>query len=511
MVENKNFLVKVLGYSALPRVVTACLTFVCFPIMLRSLGAEEYGVVIYMGAIVALFESFVDLGVSSAAGKSIAKYRDSHPEALGAIVLKWSRFQFFVALVGLLPLLAIIYFVSRFSNSAASYSILLILSLTTWVAIILNFARLCLTSLLAFNYMAILDTSESIVRSLCWVIVAFLFPTSYGLAVGLLITAVLASLLAVILIVAILKRKYKLGSSRKIFQNLVYNNKEFSKEFRVKTMIFESFNFLFLKLITRTFQSTSIILFGKFVGAELVGIVGGFTKISEILNFPFNILGNALAARSHAIKQNGKLAVVNLWDMCLKIISFSIVFFSCLYLGADILAKFLLPNTLNVGGYFELLSFSIIANAISYTITPISDYIGALKIRNIFMVFSIMFQSIFIWLGAKKFGAEGAIVGYLVVLFLMNCGYFYIALRAFEIHKNYKVRREVIKFGLISVITLFLVYFIIHSSYIRSFLGKPSIALGVGLFLYLVIILIYLIIDKQLRKYYLSKTFFSLD
>ena len=74
--NDSNYLLKVLGLSAIPRLFTSVITLISFPIMLRAVGASEYGLIVYVGATISILESFVDFGVSAAAGKSIADVRE---------------------------------------------------------------------------------------------------------------------------------------------------------------------------------------------------------------------------------------------------------------------------------------------------------------------------------------------------------------------------------------------------------------------------------------------------
>src|SRR5262245_32338949 len=98
--SDRHYLLKVIGLSAIPRVVTATLTIVTFPLMMRALGADGYGVVVFIVATTAVLESFVDFGASAAAGKEIAAARESGVTNLGAIVRVWARLQLTIAGIG---------------------------------------------------------------------------------------------------------------------------------------------------------------------------------------------------------------------------------------------------------------------------------------------------------------------------------------------------------------------------------------------------------------------------
>ena len=65
---DHNYLYKVLGLSALPRVLTFGLTLLSFPLLLRGLGAAEYGVMVYLTSVVSMLELVAGFGVGAAVG-----------------------------------------------------------------------------------------------------------------------------------------------------------------------------------------------------------------------------------------------------------------------------------------------------------------------------------------------------------------------------------------------------------------------------------------------------------
>ncbi|HEX7754827.1 MAG TPA: oligosaccharide flippase family protein [Niabella sp.] len=505
--NNRNFLLQVLSLSAIPRIVTSVLTAICFPLMVRSLGAANYGIVIYIGAIISIMESFVDFGVSTAAGKAIAQVRDRSAIFLNKTVVKWAKLQGAVGLIGFAPLLLTTYFLSKNSKIGFDLKLMILLVCAAWMSITLNFVRMTLTSLLVFKQLAVLDTFESLFRSLSWLTISFLMPTPMGLAIATIATAFCASSVGaglVFLNVQKRKRNIKVG-------NLQEEETGENNLLSIKVMIKDSLQFLWLRLVTRIFQSIPVILFGKIVGSELVGIFGAFTKIGEILNFPFNIIGNALAVRVHGITEKGLNATKKLWDLAIKLVSLSLLLVFSIYIGADVLARILLPNNINVGGSIQILSFTILFGVCSYMITPMSDYVGALKSRNIFMSFSIGVQAGLIWLGGHFFKMEGALIAYLLVLLGMNTGYISIALRIFFGTSRYHISREVIYF-IISVIVCFLLSY--YGVYIR--LLKPrfeittiGVAIAIMIFFFLVFCAVFL--DRKTRKYYFTRSFFTID
>jgi O-antigen/teichoic acid export membrane protein len=495
--NQKNYLLSVLGLSAIPRIATSLLTFICFPLMIRSMGAESYGTIIYLMAIISTLESFVDFGVSSAAGKAIAEARIKISSFVNEVVKRWARLQFIIATIGFFPLVGLTYLISNKDNSKFSFLLLTLLVITSWTTIFLNFIRATLNSLLAFKYLAVLDTYESIIRSLSWLIVAYFYPTPIGLAYAQLYTASLTVILAFYLIYKVLRKS---TNKSQTFELPIYPSK--------RIMLMESFNFLWLRLITRIFQATPIFIFGQLFGAGVVGIIGAFSKIMEIVNFPFSIVGNAIAVKVQGIVLDGKENVKKLWDMVSRFLCIAIITSLTIYLGADIISDFLLPRNKAAGMVIQILSVSILSNALSALIAPMSDYIGALKSRNILMTLFTVFLIVAIYYTGFFWGENAALITYVTILLLMNSGYIVIALKAFFMEEKYKPRKELFKlfflimlsFSLAVVIRFFLIYGAVELKY-----GATA-----GIIIFLGVFLIGIVSLKSLRQYIFTKTFLDI-
>ena len=291
--SDRHYLFKVIGLSAAPRFATMGLTMVSFPLMVRALGPGNFGVVVYIGAITIVMESFVDFGVSSAAGKGIAAARETGLLPLAAVVRRWARLQAIVALAGLLPMLFITYHAASTSTQIHfSVEVLVTLVLATWLTISLNFVRASLTSLLAFRSLAAVDTFESLIRSASWLSVAYFMPTTLGLAVANVVVALCASSVGAVLLWRAVRRAHAVALA---VGDVAESGHE---QLSLSHMLRESGDFLWLRLATRVFTSIPLFIFGRLFGSELVGVVGAFTKIVDLATFPFSVIGNALAVRA---------------------------------------------------------------------------------------------------------------------------------------------------------------------------------------------------------------------
>jgi O-antigen/teichoic acid export membrane protein len=496
--NEKNYLLSVLGLSAIPRIATSLLTFICFPLMIRSMGAESYGTIIYLMAIISTLESFVDFGVSSAAGKAIAEARIKIPSFLSEVVKKWARLQFSIAIIGFLPLIGMTYLISYNDKTGSHFNLLIILVISSWITIFLNFIRATMNSLLAFKYIAFLDTYESIIRSISWLVVAYFFPNAVGLAWAQLCTAILTVIAASYLVYIVLR---KLISNSHALESLTFSTK--------KQMLKESFNFLWLRLITRIFQSVPIFIFGKLFGAGLVGMMGAFSKIMEIINFPFSIIGNAIAVKVQGVVFNGIETVKKLWDMVSRFLFIAIISSLTIYLGADIISDILLPGNKGAVIVIEILSLSILSNALSSLIAPMSDYVGALKSRNILMTIFTCLLFLTIYFAGTVMGENIALITYVFILLLMNIGYIAIALKAFFKNERYRPKKELFR-SFFLIIFSFSLSVILRKTLTFSIIEQKYNEAVIGIILFWVLFLIGIVSIKSLRHFFFTKTFLDI-
>jgi O-antigen/teichoic acid export membrane protein len=488
-----------MGLSAAPRLVTFVLKFVSFPLMLRRLGATEFGVVVYIGAVISILESFVDLGVSSAAGKEIAIARETGAGSVALVVRRWARLQAIVALIGLGPLLGITYVLaSGNSNIESSFRVVSLLVLASWITISLNFVRAALASILAFKSLGVLDSFESLIRSAGWLAVGYLIPTTFGFALTSLIAAGGASVFGVVILWRLMRH------------DAIDQGAGHGAALHVKSMLKESFNFLWLRLITRVFQSIPIMILGRMFGSEVVGVVGGFARIVELINFPFAVIGSALAVRAPGVLAKGYPAARMLWNAVSRFMALSLMLTASTYLATKLVGTLLLGASRGPDVLLAVLSVTILTSGISSVVAPMSDYVGALRSRNILMTIFSFGQIPLIWLGARMFGELGAVIAYVLVLTLMKCGYLKIALTVFFPTTKYHLRSEVVYFLLITSTSLVLAtlsHRIPGFEHLSSFRFINVSVIDVGLFWLLV--LMGMALYRPARRFFLSRGFFD--
>lgn len=496
--SNNNFLLKVLGLATGPRIITAVLNLICYPIMVKSVGASEIGIVIFVTSVVAILESFVDFGVSSAAGKELAIARVNRKETLRYELKDWAKMQILTAFLGLIPFVVITYIIIVSTNTIVfdSYIFSFIVA-SVWITIASNFCRASLTSLLDFKRLAILDTFQSVFRSLTYLFVAFIMPTAMGLVIVGFFTAITTSILSVLLLLKHIKNTFPDKDFEKN-QTSFYSNK--------KKMITESLNFLWLRIVTRSFDSLPLVIFGKLFGSEVVGIVGVASKIIELVTFPFAIIGNALSVKANEVIHNGIEAIKSLWNTVSRLMVISLPISFLIFLESDLISFYLLPGSQIAVPIISILSILVITTIIS-RFSPMSDYVGGLGKRNILLTTMCLFEIPIIWLGSKLNGVNGGVLAYILILIIMNIGYLRISLNMFFQKEKYFIKKEIVQFVVLSFLVFSISLFIKNILYVEfPTTGVLTIQI-VSLCIFITLMIIGILINKRLRSFYFTKNF----
>lgn len=456
---ERNYLLKVLGLSGIPKLITFGLTLISFPILLRALGAEAYGSVLFVGAALSLFEVLVDFGVSSAAGKSMAATRANQPAAIQSEFVAWAKLQGAFMALGFAPMLLAAYLIVKDSSSFQDTTLLFVMSASMVFSVILNFIRPNLQSLLAFKSLAALDTAESIIRSFGLLVVAFLFPSALGLAIAGLATAIAASLLAIALVtrrLSSVKAEYAMAAVQAIPSWPGCHA-------TVRSRLRESANFLWLRLSTRLFQEGPMLIFGRIAGVEVVGVVGAFRKVTEILGTPYLVIGNALMVRVHEIARQGDRALLALWDAAMRIASTSLVFAALVFLMSEPLAKLLLPENESATELFAVMAVLVTTHVVFAMVAPMSDYLGGLFSRNAFLSGIAVLQLPFLWLVGGVGNLHVLLVAYVAVSVILAAGYSFIACKVFFGTNLLRIGLETRLFALGTVVALLSASMLLHA------------------------------------------------
>jgi O-antigen/teichoic acid export membrane protein len=507
-VTQKHYLLKVLGLSGIPKLITFGLTLVSFPMLVRALGAAEYGVVLFIGAAFGIVEVLLDFGVSSAAGKAMASVRGDHPNAIRTEFFAWARLQIVIAIVGFFPMMLAAYLLMKGKgNFQFAPSLMYVMGAAAGTSVALNFIRPNLLSLLAFKSLAVLDTFESVVRSMGLVVVATVFPTAMGLAVAGLITSAVASTLAAILI---WRRLSDIDTGHAPTNQGSYAS---VPHMAFKWRLRESANFVWLRLSTRLLQEGPLLIVGRVLGPEVVGVIGAIRKVNEIISTPYLVIGNAFMVRVNEISRNGINALLGLWDAAFRITSTSVVFTAILYIGSDLLAQMLLPESHQAKKLFPIMILIIVPYTVACLIPAMSDYIGGLFRRTILVTIFAVVQLPVLWF-MSSYGPALTLASLVIIYTLMVVGYTMITSNLLFGSCIPRIRSEVIAFIGMVLLTGVVVaqlnrfssalsreYFSDHgNTFIYAQIVIFCVVAGVGILLY-----------RETRAFYFNRKFFEFE
>ena len=441
--HGPRYLIAAVGLSSIPRLITSVLTLVTFPLVLRAIGASEYGVFVYVTATLSVAIFLSDFGVTAASGKAIAEARPSGLAATRRQLIRCVRLQAIIGSAGLIPVALIAWTVIYTSKAVVvGPAFLFTMILATWLGVATAFARSCLQSYLAFGWLAVLDTVESLFRSAGWIVVAWFAPTNMALAVATLITSVVTTLLGATILFS--------RSREKGIDAIEDDLSTVSNPYR--RLIVDSVSFLGIGLATRVFASAPYLIFGRLIGAEVVGVLGAFTRLLEMVSFPFTVLGNALAVRAAEVKAAGLQAVVALWDACFRFVVVAAGAMGAFLLVSDVAARTLVPDSSSAPALFAILSVVVLTNSTSYFIATMSDFVGAIKERVAFLAVLAIGQIPVLFAAAKLWHERGGITAYAAINIVMICGYIVIAKRAFFGTERYSLPPYIVQsFGVITV------------------------------------------------------------
>jgi O-antigen/teichoic acid export membrane protein len=434
---GRRYLMSVLGFSSIPRLITSVLTLATFPLVVRAVGPSEYGVFVYATAMLNIVILLTDFGVAAAAGKGLAEARLRGPWAAREELVRCVRLQAVVGLVGLIPVLAISWvFVVLSKTMVIDPKFLITMVFGAWLAMASAFVRQCLQAYLAFGWLAVLDSTESILRTITWLAVVWLIPTSMGLALSTLLTSMVTSVLGLTILLSRARRPF--GSN---------DSHEPASEPRgpYQRLVTDSVHFLGIGVATRLFQSAPFVLFGQVLGPDVVGVIGAFSKLLDMITFPFITIGNAIGVRAYEVKRAGLKSVVALWDACLRFEVIAAGAAGLFVLGSDIFATLLIPDSKSGAALFSILSALVLTHSAACFLTPMSDFVGGVKRRMIFVGALAFGQIPFLWIAVRLWRESGAVIGYVAMNAVMIAGYIIIAKGVFFGKERYSPPPYILK------------------------------------------------------------------
>jgi O-antigen/teichoic acid export membrane protein len=274
-----------------------------------------------------------------------------------------------------------------------------------------------------------------------------------------------------------------------------------------REMLRQSVHFLGLRFSTRMTQAVPIIVIGRTVGPGVVGVIGAFARISELLGFPFAVIGNALSVRAQEVLLKNRAAVAALWDTVLRFGVLAAVLASGMALLSPPLADLLLRGNKSAVPQFAILATTIVTSAIASMVAPMSDYVGALPKRVALITVISIAEIPLLYAGGKIFGPIGAIGAYALALCLTSAGFVFIAKRAFFGVDSYRPSADVNRFIGIFAISLVLAWAI---GFLSTALGVSPIRLAaIQVACFVLVLFLGVLATRTVRESLIGGSFFD--
>jgi len=267
---------------------------------------------------------------------------------------------------------------------------------------------------------------------------------------GLALSTLVPSLAAAVLGGAILFSKSR---EQRVYVDIGENDVSRGPD-SYRKLIADSARFFGLGLATRVFLSTPYIIFGRWIGAEVVGVVGAFTKLLDMISFPFAILGNALAVRAHEVKTAGREAAVALWDTCFRFVVIAAGTMGMFLLVSDISARALIPDSPSAPVLFAILSVVIFTHSTSCFVSTMADFAGGLENRVVFLAVVALVQIPVLWVAVYAWSQSGGVSAYALINVVMIAGYIIIGKRALLHGTPYSLPRYVVQSFIVIALSL---------------------------------------------------------
>jgi PST family polysaccharide transporter len=245
--------------------------FITYPYLIRILGKELFGVIVFASAITAYFVLFINFGFNISEIKEISIYRNNRSK-LSEILSSVLTIKIVLALFSIFILLSFISLFDFFSKYSFLY---------------LAYSGLMLDAAInpSFYFQGIekmkFITIFSILSQMIFTILIFLLirsPRQYNLVPLLTSIGNLSGSLAGLYIVF-------------IHQGITF---KFSPLKTIKKYLFESVPFFTSRLSSVFNQKTNVLLIGSFLGYNEVAYYDLAEKITNVMKIPFTILNQAL-------------------------------------------------------------------------------------------------------------------------------------------------------------------------------------------------------------------------
>ncbi len=362
--KNKLFFQN-LTYLSLLEGINVLVPLITLPYLLRVLGKETYGLIIFAQAIIMYLAIFQNFGLNTLAIKEISIYRDSKEE-LSSIVSTIFILKGFLFLSSLIILWGLVHFFSIFQEQE------LLLFLTMWVCLIdFIFPKWYFQGIEKMKYITYVNAiSKLVILVLIFTLIKsqndyLMLPTIYG--IGALISGVFSMILI-----------FKYHKVKFIFSSII----------KLKKLVNESLTFFISDISVSVFANSNKVIIGQFLGLTELAYYDLADKIVAVFRkIPLDIVRNAIYPRVAKTKD-----IKILHNISIIMGSYSIVIIILIVIFAPLIVTLLGgKDMLESANVLRVFSISIFTTQISnYYITVGLWSLGYEKTFRNLMIYSTL-------------------------------------------------------------------------------------------------------------------------
>lgn len=241
---------------------------------------------------------------------------------------------------------------------------------------------------------------------------------------------------------------------------------------------------------------------------EFVGIIGAYRKVIEVLGVPYSIIGNTLMVRVRELYHQRGDSIIRVWNLAIRIASTTVFLSGCIFFLSDPLSAWLLPGSAMAQELFPLLTALIFSSVTLSIVAPMSDYMGGLHNRNIFLTIISIIQVPILFYAGSELNIIALTCVYICINITLTLGYILIAKNIFfgkflPLFDNATLYFLSIVFAGVFVTDVF-------THFMRNFLYEFSSYWIVSIFTYLLLFIIISLKIKIVKRKYLTKNFLEL-
>ena len=336
IVENHKTLIQNFSYLSALQVFNMLLPLVTYPYLIRVLGKETYGLIVFAQAVIGYLLIFVSFGFHISATKEVSIHR-ADKEKLSEIVSSVLIIKGILFVISLIVLSGLLYFIPK----AHGYEILFFL--TMWVCLYdFIFPIWYFQGIEKMKYITYL----TLVSRLIFLGLIFIFINSADDYLLLPLISGIGAIVAGTLSLFIIFKTHKIKFCYQPIEKLVFYTKD-------------SIPIFLSSISTRLYVSTNKVIVGAFIGIEDVAYYDLAEKITTLMKVPQQLFGQALFPKIS--KEKNKYFVK-------KIFKFSLLLNILIWIVTILFSKIIIQL---LGGR-EMLSAVWVLNILAFTIPIVS-------------------------------------------------------------------------------------------------------------------------------------------